>query len=139
MADTAPASGAIYRPPAYALLEQDLKDIAILVDDAGIPRTQATVLIALHRYAKGNVTSRWIERVADLRQPEVSIAMAAFKVAGLIAVTEEKAPSKGRPVAVYHVKGDIAQYVKDRISTRLAELNKGVMAVNRIFAKEAAA
>ena len=133
MAEAAPTPGTIYRPPAYALLEKDLKDIADLVN-AGIPRTQATVLIVLHRHAAGAVTSRWIERVADLRQPEVSIAMAAWIEVGLVNVTEDKGPSKGRPVKLYRLMGDPAKYLRDILGTRMQELNKGVMAINRIFA-----
>ena len=138
MAEAAPTPGIIYRPPAYALLEKDLKDIADLVS-AGIPRTQATVLIALHRHAAGAVTSRWIERVADLRQPEVSIAMAAFIEAGLVNVAEDKGPSKGRPVKLYRLTGESAKYLRDILGARMQELNKGVMAVNRIFAGRAEA
>jgi len=138
MAEAAPSPGAIYRPAQYLLIEQDHKDIAALVG-AGIPRTQAVILLTLHRYGNGiQITSRWIERVSDLRQPEVSIAMNSFKSAGLITTTEEKSQSKGRPVKVYHVQGDIAKYVRDKIGERLAELNKGVMAVNRIFTAKGA-
>jgi predicted transcriptional regulator len=133
MAEAAATPGAIYRPPQYALLEQDLADIATLAD-AGIPRIQATVLIAMQRYAKGPVTSRWIERVADLRQPEVSIAMAAFLGAGVMATTQEKGTSKGRPVKLYRLDGDAARYFRELLGERMQELNKGVMAVNRIFA-----
>ena len=138
-AEAAAAPGAIYqRPPAYLLLEQDHKDINALAD-AGIPRTTAMVLITLHRYSKGvEVTSRWLERVTDLRQPEVSIAMGHLKDAGLITTTESKAHSKGggRPIAVYHVRGDIAKYLRDRIAVRMGELNRGIMTINKIFEGE---
>jgi predicted transcriptional regulator len=138
MAEAAATPGPIYRPPAYALLEQDLKDIATLAG-TGIPRNQATVLITLHRYGKGvEITSRWIERVADLRQPEVSIAMADLILDNIVTTSENKALSKGRPVKVYHVKGNIPKYIRDKIGERMTELNKGVMAVNRIFAAKGA-
>ena len=136
-AEAAAAPGAIYqRPPAYLLLEQDHKDINALAD-AGIPRTTAMVLITLHRYSKGvEVTSRWLERVTDLRQPEVSIAMGHLKVACLVTTTKSKGHSKGRPIAVYHVRGDIAKYLRDRIAVRMGELNRGIMTINKIFEGE---
>jgi predicted transcriptional regulator len=139
MAEAAATPGTIYRPAQYLLLEQDLRNIATLAD-TGIPRTQATVLIALHRYGKDvQVTSHWIERVTDLRQPEVSIAMGILEDAGIVTTSEDKGPSKGRPHKVYHIKGDIPKYIRDKIGERMAELNKGVMAVNKIFAKGAPA
>ena len=137
MTQAAAAPGPIYqRPPAYALHEQDLKDITALVG-AGIPRTQATILITLHRYSKGiEITSRWLERVTDLRQPEVSIAMGHLKDAGVITTTENKGISKGRPVTVYHVRGDTAKYLRDLLAVRMAELNQGIMTINKIFQGE---
>lgn len=124
------------QPYAYLLTETDQDDIATL-QRAGIPRTNATILVALHRYSKGvKVTSRWIERVADLRQPEVSIAIGHLQEAGLITATDNKKLSKGRPVKVYHVKGSISEYIRGTIASRMAELNKGAMAVNRIFQRQ---
>lgn len=128
------------QPYAYLLTESDHEDIVTL-QRAGIARTTATVLIVLHKYSRDvpKVTSRWIERVADMRQPEVSIAIADLVQAGLIVVTEDKLASKGRPIKVYRVKGNIAEYLRGDVATRIADLNKAVMAVNRIFQRQGAA
>ncbi|MCK9580800.1 MAG: hypothetical protein M0Q92_10185 [Methanoregula sp.] len=125
------------QPYAYLLTETDHEDIVTL-QRAGIARTTATVLVALHKYGKNTpkITSRWIERVADMRQPEVSIAIGELVQAGLIVVTEDKQSSKGRPVKVYHVKGSIAEYLRGDVATRMADLNKAVIAVNRIFQRQ---
>jgi predicted transcriptional regulator len=91
------------QPYAYLLTETDREDIDMLQRTADITRTQATILIALHKYSTG------IDKV--------------------------KSRSIGRPVKVYQVKGDIAEHLRGTIADRLTELNKGAMAVNRIFAQ----
>lgn len=118
---------------AYLLIEADIKDIETITA-AGIPRTVATVLIALHKYGKDQrVTSHWIERVADLRQPEVSIAMAELVRHGVVMVSEAKGAHKGRPVKLYRVKASIPGHIRDQVAWRVAEINKAASAVNRIF------
>jgi predicted transcriptional regulator len=74
-----------------------------------------------------------------MRQPEVSIAIGELVQAGLIVVTEDKEFTKGRPIKVYHVKGNIAEYLRSSVATRMADLNKAVTAVNRIFKRPEAA
>jgi len=132
-----PSPIAVQRPQPYAYLltETDLADIATL-QQAGISRTQATVLLVLHRYSKGvKVTSRWIERVADLRQPEVSIAISELTEVGMVGITEDRNLSKGRPVKVYQVLGDIPGYVRGHIADRVAEINRAATEVNAVFAR----
>jgi predicted transcriptional regulator len=49
-------------------------------------------------------TSVDLERVARLRQPEVSIAMKQLKERDWISEREEKKPGKGRPYRIYSLK-----------------------------------
>lgn len=134
IATRAPSSIAFRpQPYAYLLTETDHADIATL-QQAGISRPQATVLLVLHKYSAGiKVTSRWIERVSDLRQPEVSIAISELAEVGMVGTTEDKNLSKGRPVKVYHVLGDIPGYVRSRVAARVAEINKAAASVNKVF------
>ncbi|PKL60794.1 MAG: hypothetical protein CVV33_00835 [Methanomicrobiales archaeon HGW-Methanomicrobiales-4] len=78
--------------------EIDLEITGILTD-VGLKSNEARVLVVLF---KGfDLTSREIERLVDLRQPEVSIAinlLIARKWAHISSLISEK---KGRPVKVY--------------------------------------
>jgi predicted transcriptional regulator len=51
-----------------------------------------------------SATSVDLERVARLRQPEVSIAMRQLKERDWIDEREEKTPGKGRPYKIYSLK-----------------------------------
>jgi len=61
----------------------------------GIPRTVSKVLVYLANAPEA--TSRDIERGADLRQPEVSIALQYLKERDWIVTRLEKTESIGRP------------------------------------------
>lgn len=131
------------RPLAIVLTEQDDADIATLVSAAGIKRTTATILVALDRHADEigtPVTSRAIERACDMRQPEVSMAMADLIRDGLIIpALERKAEHKGRPVKEYVVRGSIPQYIRGKMADRVKEVNKAAVSVGQIFAGRAEA
>lgn len=78
--------------------EVDL-EISGILTDVGLKSNEARVLVVLF---KGfDLTSREIERLVDLRQPEVSIAinlLISRKWAHISSLISEK---KGRPVKVY--------------------------------------
>lgn len=121
------------------LTESDDRDIETIAATGIMSRRNAQVLVTLHRYSQGQtITSHWIERVADMRQPEVSLAMADLIAAEIVTVSESRI-SKGRPVKIYTVAKPLHQYVKDLMATRQAELNRGVATVNEVFQRRAAA
>jgi predicted transcriptional regulator len=83
------------------LNEKD-EEIADILISLGISRNTAMTLSYLQNV--NAATSVDLERVARLRQPEVSIAMKQLKERDWISEREEKKPGKGRPYRIYSLK-----------------------------------
>jgi predicted transcriptional regulator len=83
------------------LAEKD-EEIADILISLGMSRNIAMSLAYLQNM--NSATSVDLERVARLRQPEVSIAMRQLKEREWIDEREEKTPGKGRPYKVYSLK-----------------------------------
>jgi len=94
----------------------------------GVPRTVAKVLVFLANTPEA--TSRDIERGADLRQPEVSIAMQYLKDMDWITSRMAKNESIGRPLNVISLSRPIAEII-DFISANKEEEIKRKMALTR--------
>lgn len=82
-------------------LTQDEEDLSDLLIKTGLKRSVARVLVYLSHYPEA--TSRDIERGTDLRQPEVSLAMALLIGKRWAEYREIKAENKGRPVKIYRL------------------------------------
>jgi predicted transcriptional regulator len=89
------------------------EEFANLLIKIGTKRNVAKVLVYLAHTPEA--TSRDIERGTDLRQPEVSIAMAAMMENKWVLSRESKAENKGRPVKIYKLAlpiGDIMDIIE---------------------------
>lgn len=82
--------------------EEELADLMVQI---GLKKNVAKVLIYLAHTQEA--TSRDIERGTDLRQPEVSIAMASLIDKKWVENRETKAENKGRPVKIYRLSRSI--------------------------------
>jgi len=83
-------------------LDEKDEEIADILISLGMSRNVAMSLTYLQNM--NSATSVDLERVARLRQPEVSIAMRQLKEREWIDEREEKTPGKGRPYKVYSLK-----------------------------------
>ncbi len=83
-------------------LDEKDEEIADILISLGMTRNVAMSLTYLQNMS--SATSVDLERVARLRQPEVSIAMRQLKERDWIDEREEKTPGKGRPYKVYSLK-----------------------------------
>ncbi|HUU75918.1 MAG TPA: MarR family transcriptional regulator [Methanoregulaceae archaeon] len=83
------------------------EEFANLLIKIGMKRNVAKVLVYLAHTPEA--TSRDIERGTDLRQPEVSIAMAAMIEQKWVENRESKAENKGRPVKIYRLAMPISE------------------------------
>lgn len=83
-------------------LDEKDEEIADILISLGMSRNVAMSLTYLQNM--NSATSVDLERVARLRQPEVSIAMRLLKERDWIDEREEKTPGKGRPYKVYSLK-----------------------------------
>jgi predicted transcriptional regulator len=86
---------------------QKEEEFANLLIRIGIKRNVAKVLVYLAHTPEA--TSRDIERGTDLRQPEVSIAMAFMIEQKWVESRETKAENKGRPVKIYKLALPISE------------------------------
>jgi predicted transcriptional regulator len=86
---------------------QQEEEFANLLIRIGIKRNVAKVLVYLAHTPEA--TSRDIERGTDLRQPEVSIAMAYMIEQKWVESRETKAENKGRPVKIYKLALPISE------------------------------
>ena len=86
---------------------QKEEEFANLLIRIGIKRNVAKVLVYLAHTSEA--TSRDIERGTDLRQPEVSIAMAFMIEQKWVESRETKAENKGRPVKIYKLALPISE------------------------------
>lgn len=77
------------------------EEIADLFWDIGVKRNTSRVLVLLLRDI--DLTSRVIERVVDLRQPEVSIALSELIKRKWVKKVSQISENKGRPIIIYHL------------------------------------
>lgn len=100
MRDVVKSKNVLYFTPR----EEEFADLLIRI---GIRKNMAKVLVYLAHTPEA--TSREIERGTDLRQPEVSIAMAQMIERGWVENRENKAENKGRPVKIYRLSRPIGE------------------------------
>lgn len=80
----------------FTEVDQEISDI---LSSVGLKNNEARVLVVLF---KGfDLTSREIERLVDLRQPEVSIAINQLIGRRWVQISSLISEKKGRPVKVY--------------------------------------
>lgn len=96
--------------------------IVDLLAEAGLNRNIARVVVYLSKV--GETVSRDIEREANLRQPEVSLAMKELKNLGWIKEKEIKRKGKGRPLKSYKLSIDIKDIVRDLVEKKREEIKK---------------
>jgi predicted transcriptional regulator len=86
------------RKSSFVLDEKDDKVIQLFTD-LGMPKNLAKTL--LYIYQVDECCSADVEQAADLRQPEVSIAVQELRKRGWINKRDLKTKGKGRPTHIY--------------------------------------
>ncbi len=102
------------------LSSKDKKVIDVFVD-LGMPRNLAKTLIYISEAEE--CRSAEIERNANLRQPEVSVAMQELQRRGWVKKRDLKKKGKGRPVHIYKLRSSIDNIVEDFEKQKLKEIN----------------
>ncbi|MEM0089274.1 MAG: ArsR family transcriptional regulator [Archaeoglobaceae archaeon] len=103
------------------LTESDEKVINLLTE-AGLNRNIARVVVFLSK--AGEAVSRDIERAANLRQPEVSLAMKELKEWGWVKERELKKKGKGRPLKSYKMTKELREIVQELVQKKREEIKK---------------
>ncbi len=96
--------------------------IVTLLAETGLNRNIAKVIVFLSK--SGEAVSREIERAANLRQPEVSLAMKDLKEWGWVKERELKKKGKGRPLKSYKLTRELRDIVADLIEKKREEITK---------------
>lgn len=101
-------------------------EISGILTDVGLKSNEARVLVVLF---KGyDLTSRQIERIVDLRQPEVSIAINQLIDRKWAQVTSLITEKKGRPVKVYSLSRSVDQII-DQIEEQIEGEYRGQLEI----------
>jgi len=105
------------------------EEIADLFWDIGLKKNTARVVVLMIR--DDDLTSREIERICDLRQPEVSIALSDLMKRKWVKDVRHAREGKGRPTMIYHLiksLDDILEELKTEIvgdyEVKLKEIEK---------------
>lgn len=107
-----------YNP--YRFDSQDEKIIKVFAE-LGMPRNLAKTLIYISQVAE--CRSAEIEHGANLRQPEVSVAMQQLQKKGWISRRDLKKKGKGRPVHLYKLTSSIDEIVENFEKEKTKEIN----------------
>lgn len=92
------------------------EEVAELFTDIGVKRNSARVLVLMLRDI--DLTSRMMERVCDLRQPEVSIALTDLMKRKWVRKIGQSGEGKGRPILLYRM-GRTLEDILDELKTEI--------------------
>ncbi len=87
------------------------KDFIKSLSRAGLPEKEAMSLAAIIK--EGETKSKRIEKLGDIRQPEVSISVQALREKGWVGMESEKREGKGRPFHIYYLEKDLDDIIKE--------------------------
>jgi len=99
--------------------EKDNKAVK-LFSELGIPKNLAKTLMYISQVDE--CKSADIEQAADLRQPEVSIAMQELHKRGWVTRKNLKKEGKGRPIHIYKTTTNLSEIVKTFEQEKLKEV-----------------
>ncbi len=102
----------------YKLTQQDEKIVHIFTE-LGMPKNLAKTLTYISQVDE--CRSAEVEQGADLRQPEVSVAMQELRRRGWVAKQDLKGKGKGRPIHVYKPMVQLSEIMKNIEQEKLRE------------------
>jgi predicted transcriptional regulator len=104
----------------YRLNSQDEKIVKVF-SDLGMPRNLAKTLMYISQTEE--CRSAEIEHGANLRQPEVSVAMQVLQNKGWISKRDLKKKGKGRPVHLYKLTSPINDIIRNFEKEKLKQID----------------
>jgi len=105
---------------SYSLNSRDEKIVKIFTG-LGMPRNLAKTLMYISQTEE--CRSAEIEHGANLRQPEVSVAMQQLQSKGWVKRRDLKKKGKGRPVHIYKLTSPIDKIVSTFEKEKIKEIN----------------
>jgi len=107
------------RKRSFVLDEKDAK-VVELFTDLGMPKNLAKTLMYISQVEE--CRSADVEQGADLRQPEVSVAMQELRRRGWAKKRDIKKKGKGRPVHLYKLTQDLNNILKSFEKEKMKEI-----------------
>ena len=107
------------RKRSFVLDEKDAKAVRLFAD-LGMPKNLAKTLMYISQVEE--CRSADVEQGADLRQPEVSVAMQELRRRGWAKKRDIKKKGKGRPVHLYKLTSDLPKILKSFEQEKMKEV-----------------
>jgi predicted transcriptional regulator len=107
------------RKKSFVLDENENKAVQ-LFSELGMPKNLAKTLLYISQVDE--CRSADVEQGADLRQPEVSVAMQELRRRGWAKKRDEKKKGKGRPVHLYKLTADLPEILKSFEKEKMQEV-----------------
>ncbi len=108
------------RKRSFVLDEKDTKAVQ-LFSDLGMPKNLAKTLLYISQVDE--CRSADVEQGADLRQPEVSVAMQELRRRGWAKKRDIKKKGKGRPVHIYKLSSNLPTILKSFEKEKMKEVD----------------
>ncbi len=102
-----------------SLSPQDKKIVNVFTD-LGMPKNLAKTLIYISHVDE--CRSSDIERGANLRQPEVSVAMQELSKKGWVSRSNKKKEGKGRPIYIYKLESSLFDIAQEFEKQKMVEI-----------------
>ena len=117
----------------FVLDEKDDKAVQLFTE-LGMPKNLAKTLIYISQVDECKCAD--VEQGADLRQPEVSIAMQELLRRGWVTKRDIKGKGKGRPVHIYkpttHLSGILKTFEQEKLK-EIESVKKDVLELKNIL------
>jgi predicted transcriptional regulator len=107
------------RKNVYTLGKEDDKAVQLFAR-LGMPKNMAKTLLYLSQVPECKCAD--IEQFANMRQPEVSVAMQELRKRGWVKKRDLKKKGKGRPVHIYKPAMDLSEIWKSLEQEKLKEI-----------------
>ncbi len=123
----------IKRKNLFVLDKKDDKAVQLFTE-LGMPKNLAKTLIYISQVDECKCAD--VEQGADLRQPEVSIAMQELRRRGWVTKRDVKGKGKGRPVHIYKPTTHLSEILKTFEQEKLKEVEsvkKGISELKNII------
>ncbi|RLF38207.1 MAG: ArsR family transcriptional regulator [Thermoplasmata archaeon] len=108
------------RKSSYVLDETDDRVVKLFME-LGVPKNLAKTLLYISQVEE--CRSADVERGANLRQPEVSVAMQELRRRGWATKRDLKKKGKGRPVHVYRLTTPLSQIIEELEKEKMKEMD----------------
>ena len=117
------------RKRSFVLDEKDTKAVQLFAD-LGMPKNLAKTLLYITQVDE--CRSADVEQGADLRQPEVSVAMQELRRRGWAKKRDIKKKGKGRPVHLYKLTSNLPTILKSFEKEKMKEVENIKQDLNQL-------